>query len=235
MHIVKLHATTSTNDELKVRFRESGIPHLTTLYSLSQSQGRGNRGTTWQSEDGKNLTFSVLISECLTGMTPFDLNQIVSVAMVEWLKKDLNVQAKIKWPNDILSVQKKLAGILIENTYIKDEFTHSIVGIGLNVNQDEFINLPQAISLKNITGKLFNLEELLLQFLFHLDKALKNREETINRYLLHLYKYKQHMSFEINGKKVVAIVKGVTQNGELLLEKEGQLTVYDLKQVRWIL
>jgi len=234
LNLVKLHATTSTNDELRARFRESEIPHLTTIYSLSQSQGRGNRGTTWQSEEGKNLTFSVLVSDNFVGMTPFDLNQIVSVAMVEWLKKDLKIQAKIKWPNDILSVQKKLAGILIENTYLKNQLTHSIIGIGLNVNQEEFVNLPQAISLKNITGKSFNLEELLLQFLSHLDNALKNREKTVKKYLLHFYKYEQQMNFEINDEIINATVKGVTQNGELLLEKEGQLTAYDLKQVRWV-
>lgn len=233
MKIVKLHATTSTNDELRTRFRESVLPHLTTIYSLSQSQGRGNRGTTWESENGKNLTFSVLISDLLTGLTVFDLNKIVSVALVEWLKKDLKVQAKIKWPNDILSVQKKLAGILIENTYQNSILMHSIVGIGLNVNQEAFNDLPQAVSLKNLTGRTFKLEELLVQFLAHLDAALKNREETLNKYLTHFFKLHKEVEFDIQGLSVTAIVKGVNENGELLLEKEGQLTAYDLKQVRW--
>lgn len=233
MQIVKLHATTSTNDELRTRFRESVLPHLTTIYSLSQSQGRGNRGTTWESENGKNLTFSVLISDLLTGLTVFDLNKIVSVALVEWLKKDLKVQAKIKWPNDILSVQKKLAGILIENTYQNSILMHSIVGIGLNVNQEAFNDLPQAVSLKNLTGRTFKLEELLVQFLAHLDAALKNREETLNKYLTHFFKLHKEVEFDIQGSSVRAIVKGVNENGELLLEKEGQLTAYDLKQVRW--
>lgn len=233
MQIVKLHATTSTNDELRARFRESETQHLTAIYSLSQSQGRGNRGSTWSSENGKNLTFSVLVTENISGITPFELNQIVSVAMVQWLKKDLNVQAKIKWPNDILSVQMKLAGILIENTYQKGEWTHSIVGIGLNVNQEEFEDLPRAVSLKNLTGQTFKLEELLVQFLSHLDRALKNKNQTIEKYLKYLFKYRQQMSFKINGQDVVAMVYGVTENGELLLEKEGQITAYDLKQVRW--
>ncbi|MGJ8685012.1 MAG: biotin--[acetyl-CoA-carboxylase] ligase [Nonlabens sp.] len=234
MQIVKLHATTSTNDELRARFRESDTQHLTALYSLSQSQGRGNRGTQWQSDDGKNLTFSVLIKDGLFEMTPFELNQIVSVAMVEWLQTDLSIQAKIKWPNDILSVQKKLAGILIENTFSNGKWTHSIVGIGLNVNQEVFQDLPQAISLKNLTGKTFLLEQLLLQFLTHLDHALKNRAVAVSKYLSHLFRYKQQTRFEINHQIVDATVSGITQNGELLLEKEGQLTAYDLKQVRWI-
>lgn len=233
MQIVKLHATTSTNDELRTRFRKSVLPHLTTIYSLSQSQGRGNRGTTWESENGKNLTFSVLISDLLTGLTVFDLNKIVSVALVEWLKKDLKVQAKIKWPNDILSVHKKLAGILIENTYQNSILMHSIVGIGLNVNQEAFNDLPQAVSLKNLTGRTFKLEELLVQFLAHLDTALKNRDETLKKYLTHFFKLHQEVEFDILGSSVRAIVKGVNENGELLLEKEGQLTAYDLKQVRW--
>ena len=193
MQIVKLHATTSTNDELRERFRESVLPHLTAIYSISQSQGRGNRGTTWQSEDGKNLTFSVLVSESVQDLTLFELNKIVSVALVEWLKNDLKIQAKIKWPNDILSVQKKLAGILIENTFQNSTWMHSIVGIGLNVNQESFNNLPNAVSLKNLTGKTFHLEELLVQFLIYLDKALKNREETLKKYLTHFYKLHQEV------------------------------------------
>lgn len=233
MQLVKLHATTSTNDELRARFRESVTPHLTALYSLSQSQGRGNRGTVWQSENGKNLTFSVLITKNLTGMTVFELNQLVSVALVEWLIDDLKIQAKIKWPNDILSVHKKLAGILIENTLKKNDWSHSIIGIGLNVNQIDFDHLPKAISLKNLTGQTYVLEELLVSFLTYLDRALNNRAQTIDRYLSHFYKYQQKMTFEIENELVEAQVSGVTKNGELLLKKEGQLTAYDLKQVRW--
>ncbi|WP_438961675.1 biotin--[acetyl-CoA-carboxylase] ligase [Nonlabens sp.] len=233
MQIVKLHATTSTNDELRARFRESVLPHLTAIYSISQSQGRGNRGTTWQSEDGKNLTFSVLVSESVQDLTLFELNKIVSVALVEWLKNDLKIQAKIKWPNDILSVQKKLAGILIENTFQNSTWMHSIVGIGLNVNQESFNNLPNAVSLKNLTGKTFHLEELLVQFLIYLDKALKNREETLKKYLTHFYKLHQEVEFEIKGSIIRATVQGVTENGLLLLEREGKFTAYDLKQVRW--
>jgi len=233
LQIVKLHATTSTNDELRARFRESVLPHLTAIYSISQSQGRGNRGTTWQSEDGKNLTFSVLVSESVQDLTLFELNKIVSVALVEWLKNDLKIQAKIKWPNDILSVQKKLAGILIENTFQNSTWMHSIVGIGLNVNQESFNNLPNAVSLKNLTGKTFHLEELLVQFLIYLDKALKNREETLKKYLTHFYKLHQEVEFEIKGSIIRATVQGVTENGLLLLEREGKFTAYDLKQVRW--
>lgn len=234
MQIVKLHATTSTNDEMRARFRESELTHLTALYTLEQSQGRGNRGTVWQSEKGKNLTFSILISENLTGLNVFELNQIVSVALVEWLLNDLKVQAKIKWPNDILSVHKKLAGILIENTYQNNKWSHSIVGIGLNVNQEEFKDLPQAISLKNLTGQFYSLEELLISFMTYLDRALKNGRHTVEKYLLHLYRYQQIMSFElIDGEIIEALVSGVTQDGELLLEIEGQLTAYDLKQLRW--
>ncbi len=117
MNIVKLHATTSTNDELKFRIRQSELPHLTTLYTMEQTRGKGQRGATWVSEKDKNLTFSILLTEKIQNLTPFLINQILSVTMVQWLKMDLQVQAKIKWPNDILSVQHKLAGILIENIF----------------------------------------------------------------------------------------------------------------------
>ncbi len=235
MNVVKLHATGSTNDALKLRFREIGIPHLTALYSLSQLQGRGQRGSTWQSEDGKNLTFSVLVTENLQGLTVFQLNQIVSVALAQWLFKNYQIQAKVKWPNDILSVKKKLAGILIETVFKKQQLDHAIIGIGLNVNQTEFQDLPNAVSMSLLTGKVYELEELLFSFLLHLKHALKHSSEVLNQYNTYLFKYNQTADFQIEDRTFSALVKGVDHNGNLLLIHDDAQHAYEIKTIKWCL
>ncbi|WP_300980336.1 biotin--[acetyl-CoA-carboxylase] ligase [Nonlabens sp.] len=234
MNIVKLHATTSTNEELKSRFRESALPHLTTLYTMEQTNGKGQQGTTWISEKGKNLTFSILLTENIQNLTPFLINKLLSVTLVEWLKKELQVQATIKWPNDILSVHHKLAGILIENNFSGKLLTSSVVGIGLNVNQETFENLPRAISLKNITGSAFDLERLLIGFLNLLQTNLRDPLRVTQEYHRYLYKYNQMTSFKSSKGFFQGIVKGTDPDGKLLLQVNDQLNAFELKELEWV-
>lgn len=234
MNIVKLHATTSTNDELKFRFRESVLPHLTTIYTMEQTQGKGQQGARWASETGKNLTFSVLIRDIPSEITPFQINKVISVSIVEWLKQELQIQAKIKWPNDILSVQHKLAGILIENSFSGSVFSHSVVGIGLNVNQETFEGLPKAISLKNITGRHFDLEELLLSFLKVLENNLRDPFRVAQDYNKHLFKYNQLTWFASLNGSFEGLVKGTDKEGKLLLLVQNELLTFSLKELKWV-
>ncbi|OUS10097.1 biotin--[acetyl-CoA-carboxylase] ligase [Nonlabens dokdonensis] len=234
MNIVKLHATTSTNDELKSRFRESELPQLTTIYTLEQSQGKGQQGAKWVSEKGKNLTFSVLIKKNLQNLSPFLINQLISVTIVEWLKDELQIQSKIKWPNDILSVRHKLCGILIENIYAGEHIAYSIIGIGLNVNQEEFIDLPKAISLKQITNREFDLEKLLISFLKQLKNNLRNPIEVAQKYTKYLFKFNQVASFISDSGTFKGTVKGTTADGKLILETSGEQRLFTLKELKWI-
>jgi len=234
LNIVKLHATTSTNDELKSRFRESELPQLTTIYTLEQSQGKGQQGAKWVSEKGKNLTFSVLIKKNLQNLSPFLINQLISVTIVEWLKDELQIQSKIKWPNDILSVRHKLCGILIENIYAGEHIAYSIIGIGLNVNQEEFIDLPKAISLKQITNREFDLEKLLISFLKQLKNNLRNPIEVAQKYTKYLFKFNQVASFISDSGTFKGTVKGTTADGKLILETSGEQRLFTLKELKWI-
>ncbi|QJP34452.1 biotin--[acetyl-CoA-carboxylase] ligase [Nonlabens sp. Ci31] len=234
MNIVKLHATTSTNDELKSRFRESELPHLTTIYTMEQTRGKGQQGAIWISEKGKNLTFSILITKNIQHLTPFLVNQTVSVTIVEWLKRELQVQAKIKWPNDILSVQHKLAGILIENFFSGTKLTHAVVGIGLNVNQETFESLPRAISLKNITGREFDLESLLISFLSLLKNNLRDPLRVAQEYNRYLFRYNQMTSFKSSKGSFEGVVKGTDPDGKLLLQINDVLSSYELKELEWM-
>jgi BirA family biotin operon repressor/biotin-[acetyl-CoA-carboxylase] ligase len=232
--IVKLHATASTSDELKLRFRESVLPNLFTITTENQTSGRGQRGSSWLSESGKNLTFSILIYNSGFLNYGFDMTRFVSVAIVEWLEKECQITAKIKWPNDILSANKKLAGILVEHIYKGSEITHSIIGIGLNVNQEVFKTLPNATSLKLVDGKTRDLDALINSLMRWMRNVFKDFEDVENRYEKYLLGFEISLDYSISGEVVPGKIKGVTRDGLLYLEHANSIKEYDLKKVEWI-
>ncbi|KQC32905.1 hypothetical protein AAU57_05920 [Nonlabens sp. YIK11] len=232
--LVKIHATESTNEDLKVRFRESEPPQLTTLYTNHQMAGKGQMGAKWLSEPRKNLTFSILISDLLDGLTDFEINKWVAVTVVEWLRQKLQIQAVIKWPNDILSVNHKLGGILIENILQNGKRQATIIGIGLNINQTDFQELPKAISLKQITGKSWDLEGLLIDFMTFLENSIQSPQESIDRYESLLFKLGRKTTFQCQNEVFEALVQGVTPDGKLRLSVKGTEKTYGLKEVFWI-
>jgi BirA family biotin operon repressor/biotin-[acetyl-CoA-carboxylase] ligase len=154
--------------------------------------------------------------------------------LVEWLRQKLQIQAVIKWPNDILSVKHKLAGLLIENMYQGNLRTGSIIGIGLNVNQEEFPGINKAISLTQITGKHYELDSILIDFLTYLKNALENPKGAISRYEQHLFKYRQETGFSKGESTFTAVVHGVDHSGRLILEQDGSMVTYDLKEIEWV-
>lgn len=166
MQIIKLNATESTNGYLKELLAEVTLKDFTVVVAHEQSKGRGQMGTVWDSEPGKNLTFSVLKKfDDFMVSNRFMINVLVSMALFEQLKKLQIPDLSVKWPNDILSGHHKVAGILIENILSGDKIQSSVIGIGLNVNQMHFNNLPNVSSLKLILGKNLDLEELLRSLL----------------------------------------------------------------------
>ena len=234
INLVKIHATESTNDELKSRFRESELPQLTTIYTDHQTAGKGQMGASWVSEPYKNLTFSTLFVDSFNSLTDFEINKFITVCLVEWLRQKLQIKAVIKWPNDILSVNHKLGGILIERIIQNNQRKATIVGIGLNVNQTDFGELSKAISLKLITGKSWELDQLLLDFLNFIELRIDNCREHLIRYESLLFKYGQLTTFEKDEKKFTAIVHGVSDSGKLILITNGIKETFDLKELKWI-
>lgn len=233
LNIDKLHATESTNDYLKLRFRESKLTQLHTVVTHHQTAGRGQMGAGWTSEPGKNLTFSVLFKNKM-GLAPFQINKFVSVMLVRFLKDHLEISAEIKWPNDILSVNKKIAGVLIENNFKAGVISHSIIGIGLNVNQLDFQDLPRASSLSRITGKEYNLDQLLKNFLTYLHTQLPEYKSHINSYESHMFGYLKNKNFVIDGLNQAAVIKGVDESGKLILVIKNEDQFFDLKEVAWL-
>jgi BirA family biotin operon repressor/biotin-[acetyl-CoA-carboxylase] ligase len=192
MNIIKLDAIDSTNDFLKEICRKQLVENYTIVTAKNQTKGRGQMGAVWQSEIGKNLTMSVLVKDVLNNPSQiFDLNIAVSLAIIEVLTIFNIPKLSVKWPNDIMSDTKKIGGILIENSFKTDTAIESIVGIGLNVNQTDFANLPNASSLSVVSNTEFDLDEIINKIHFHIKKncgiIVSNQSENYGKKFIKTY------------------------------------------------
>ncbi len=161
-NIIKLQSTGSTNSYLAGRAID--LPHATVVSTYNQTAGRGQRGNSWESEPNKNLSFSVLLRpKNIIARQQFYLSEAVSIAIVNTLKRHIpNQKVSIKWPNDIYVNDMKICGILIENTLSGYNISQSIVGVGLNINQQKFISdAPNPISLTHFTKITHSLDDIL--------------------------------------------------------------------------
>lgn len=213
----------------------------TVVITRKQKRGRGQRGTIWESDAGKNLTLSILLYP--TFLTPdeqFSLSKVISLGVLEFVGFCLTPnpspqgggnkrsEIKIKWPNDIYIVDKKAAGILIENSVSGNKLQRSIIGIGINVNQEKFsAELPNPTSLKIISGKDFDLEDCLEQLCSCIESKylqLKaNHFEKINGdYLQNIYHFGKQENYKYKGEILKAKITGVTKFGKLMLEIEKE-------------
>ena len=240
MYLFKLYATDSTNSYLKEMSKNKDLGKWTVVSADFQSQGRGQKGAVWQSDKGKNLICSILVRyDDFDAEDQFMINCAVSVGIYHYLSRYSLPKLAVKWPNDIMSVSKKLGGILIENTISANKISQSIVGIGININQVNFpADLPLAVSIKNIT-KTETPRDVFLQDLLN---AIQNKFELIfekkydelwNQYEACLYrKNKPHMFENDQGEQFMGIIRGVTRQGMLQIERDDEsIETYDFKEV----
>ncbi|WP_318309869.1 biotin--[acetyl-CoA-carboxylase] ligase [Flagellimonas crocea] len=237
--ILKLDATDSTNLFLRDLKRSENPADFTVVVTKRQLNGRGQMGTVWESEGGKNLTFSVLkLFDSLNVHSQFVLNIAVCNAVCNALTEFSIPDIKVKWPNDIMSGSKKICGILIENVLKGPYVNHSIIGIGLNVNQTRFENLDKASSLKLILGQSVDLDELLFKILNHIQIQLDGIEGKTVSQLLPAYekilfrKDKPSTFTDANGQMFMGYIRNVSLSGKLVIEMEDQIfKEFDLKEV----
>lgn len=240
MHIVKLDAIGSTSNHLKSLCTKEHLPDGTVVVTNNQHSGRGQRGAAWISEPGKNLTFSLLKRFSGLGVDEHaKLNCLVALAMYAVLSKWKVPELKLKWPNDIMSGKDKICGILVENTVKGDEIVRSIIGVGLNVNQTNFKNLPRASSIKLATGTSLDLDlalvelvEQLQQYLESMDKH--NWKNVQLRYEAVLYRKDMVSVFSCdNNPPFNGMIQGITKDGQLevLLDNDKTLR-FSSKEVK---
>lgn len=241
MRIIKLDAIDSTNDFLKELVNHQTVENFTVVTAESQTKGKGQMGATWISEPYKNLLMSVLIKNFLPDIqSVFNLNSIFSVSVIQVLKT-LNIpELSIKWPNDILSYNKKIGGVLIENILKSEGEILSIVGFGLNVNQTDFSLLPQASSLSTISKTTFDKEAILQQLVNRLESNCKiwhqNNDFFLNEYSNLLFKKGIPMPFcNQNQEKFMGIIQGVSSIGKLqILLEDDSIASFDSKEIQML-
>lgn len=242
MQIIKLNATDSTNDFLKQLANNQKLENYTVVSTQNQLKGRGQMGSTWNSESGKNLTFSVLLVDVLENIESiYNLNIAVALALLEVLKQANIPELKIKWPNDIMSANKKIGGILIENSIKNSNDIQSIIGIGLNVNQQNYDDLPQASSLCLTTGQFYDCEELLTKIVMQLKINIKLIQQNNGKILwekYHKFLYKKDIpsAFESkDGQKFMGIIKQVMENGQLkVMMEDDSIKYFSLKELKML-
>lgn len=173
-----IEETASTNTLLSACC--DSLPAGAVISARRQSAGRGQRGNTWESEPYANLTFSMLLRpSVIEASRQFEMSMIVSLAVCDALEKVSGERFMVKWPNDIYAGDKKICGILIENSLAGRRIGHSVVGIGINVNQRTFISdAPNPVSLINLTGRCYDLECMLMTVCDTLLRALEDYESS---------------------------------------------------------
>jgi|SRR6478672_3081306 len=240
MQLIKLSAIDSTNDFLKERSKNQVLENFTTVVTETQTKGRGQMGASWVSESGKNLIMSVLVKDVIVNPdVVFQLNVAVALSVIEVLENLQIPNLAIKWPNDILSDEKKVAGILIENRFKSDAKIESVVGIGLNVNQKDFTLLPKASSLSLLMKEEFDIDELLKAVVSRIQQNCElvtaySGQKLWRRYLDYLFKKDVEMLFEGADKnRFHGTILGVTSEGKLeVMLQDKRIQTFGIKELQ---
>tara|TARA_B100000405_G_scaffold168234_1_gene117676 strand:+ start:277 stop:1005 length:729 start_codon:yes stop_codon:yes gene_type:complete len=242
MKIIKLDAIDSTNSYLKKLLNKESLDDLTVVVSKHQTQGRGRNGNVWSNKPSLNLAFSIYkrFSDFEIDKK-FMLNVISSISVYETLKKYNLLDLTIKWPNDIMTANKKISGILIENNIRGNSIKNSVIGIGININQSEFKNLPNATSIFIETGKLNSVETMVHELQKTLNKNFDefktNERALLNTYNRLLYRKNEISNFSSNdiGKFQGKIIK-VDIDGEINIRLSNkQLSKYSESEIKLII
>lgn len=228
----------STNNYVAKLVLEGKIEHGTVILAGSQTAGRGQRGSQWESEPFSNLIYSCFFKHDNFAVDKqFLFSQCISNACLELLN-GYSEGFFIKWPNDLLFHTQKIAGILIENSWGSNSVKHSIVGIGMNINQEEFGDY-HATSLLNITGKQFDIHEIS----FLLNEKLSSWYDCFkfgddgkikSFYLNHLWLLNEESDFQKGNTLFRGTIRGLSDLGELLIETENGLESFQHKEVQFL-
>lgn len=241
-NLIHLKEVDSTNTFLKDALSKS-TPFLegTVILAEKQIAGRGQSGNSWQSEEGKNLTFSVLLNPVFLQVEQqFELNKAISLALNDVLSKYFNRNAYIKWPNDLYINNKKIGGMLIENIVQGNRIKHAIVGIGLNVNQSQFPdNLKNITSFKQELHQDYDLMVILSEICSSVEaRYLQLRSGAFDKlsydYLDKLYLMRQWSVFRFDGHIESGKILGVSDLGQLLLETTEGQRKFNNKEIEFI-
>lgn len=236
--IIRLAETDSTNNYLRKQFAKEQLPEGSLVVADFQTAGKGQVGNSWESEAGKNLLFSfVLYPDFLPANRQFLISQIASLSVKETLEAYID-SVTVKWPNDVYWKDRKICGMLIENDLSGQLLYCSVIGIGLNINQEIFrSDAPNPVSLAQITGKTYDREEVLARFLhiffdYYLLLLQGNEERIRSSYMDALYHGCGYFPYIDANGPFEACIDAIEPTGHLVLRMhDGELRRYAFKEV----
>lgn len=241
MKIHKLSTVSSTN--FWVAENENILPLKAFIWSVEQTAGRGQRGNSWESAPGQNITASVLFHPVdFPAHRQFKISEAIAISIVEFLAT-LGIQAKVKWPNDIYVEKRKICGILVEHVVTGQNITRTIAGFGININQRQFFSdAPNPVSAVQITGKTYIIEDLVKSLSDIMEKNLKLLDDNYDFHPLFMetlwrndgdfHKFKDHKEKKIIKAKII----NISPEGFLTLQTDsGENKIYAFKEVEFIL
>ncbi|MGM0498365.1 MAG: biotin--[acetyl-CoA-carboxylase] ligase [Bacteroidota bacterium] len=242
-NLISLVSVGSTNEYLRNMMDEQLPPDGTVVIAAVQHRGKGYGQNVWISENGQNLTFSLLLyPNFLTSENQFLISKAISLGITDYLN-DYTEMVFIKWPNDIFVGDKKICGILIENDLIGRQMKASLVGVGLNINQRDFPRrLPNPVSLSQVTGKKHSLKTEFNKLLDCLNERYlmlmsdRGAGKINNDYHEKLFRVKEICKFRKGNEEFTCRIIGVNDYGQLILEdKHGRTKDFNFKEVEFVL
>lgn len=239
--LIKFDCVDSTNNYATNHLANEGWIEGTVVLTDFQNKGKGQTSNSWESEKGKNLLFSIVL---YPGFIPvhyqFLISKVIAIGVCEVVSLFVE-DVSIKWPNDIYVENKKIGGILIENAIMGTEFSYSVAGVGLNVNQQNFLSdAPNPVSLFQLTGIEYDRDEILTLVIQSINKwyeILKRKEFSVidSAYLKRLYRFGEEAKFKDDSGIFTGRIVGVDPIGQLMIEKgSGEVRAYYFKEVAFL-
>lgn len=238
----KIHSfksLSSTNDYAQEMLAKGKPTEGTIIISAAQTHGKGTGLNTWESEPGKNLLASIILyPDFLPADKQFLLNKCISLAVLKCIKHFLpDENISIKWPNDLYVGTKKIGGILIQNTISGHYFQNCIVGIGLNINQENFSeSLPNPCSIKQLTGMEVTLKKVLETLDIFIHEEYSNLakgyiDEMNAKYLQNLLNYQKVAKYKAGDELFEGVICGVSEFGKLHVTVGDKTSAFDFKEI----
>lgn len=240
--IVYLRETQSTQSFLTEADKSNDLEEFYMVYTFKQTAGKGQGRNKWESEEEKNVCFSFVLRPLfLDPCKQYEISETISLAIAETVKNFGVKNVRVKWPNDIYVGEKKICGILTQNKIIGACLSAVYIGVGLNVNQKEFIFAPNPTSLRLETGKEFDKEKVLFALMDNIKKYYNRLREgkfsdLRQRYVDELLFVGEYRPYIYLGKEIEAKITSVNEYGHLVLQdRRGRGYVAELKQLQFVL
>ncbi len=223
----------STNDVALELSKKSDFFDGTLVITDFQTAGRGQRGTVWESSSGQNLTMSLLIdSSFLKLQQQFELSMCAAVAALAAIKSFFSAKAEVKWPNDLYLNNKKVGGILIENSLREGNLRTSVIGVGINISQTTFEN-PRATSLFNegieVSREVFS--ERFCEYFETYLLMIKQGQSLRDIYLINLLGMNEKRKYVVGEQEFYGVIKGIDKDGLLIVDSEFSQKTFDIKEI----